>query len=398
MKSIPDISVKRWFMGKGRTIKAIREKDSTDIGDTRLIIAEVEFQDHSKDLYTLVEDENRIGRILEEAFADGASSSVFQGRQGHFIFKNTGKLPTKYFRALKPISSEQSNSAFFTPGKVFFKLYRRLQAGVHPEAETLEQLNEKDFPSAPRFYGSFSYRDDDENLYTLGIIEEHVTGYRDAWEYFNTQMDAKAAKVLGIETARMHHALKNLAGKNSSSEEVPFQKLKDLLNANKNDDLNSGLKQKVLQALPNLEQAFSQAIHASKEASATHPFAPQRIHGDFHLGQVLIGENGSPTFKILDFEGEPTRSIEFRRTLRSPAVDIAGMLRSFRYAAANSGLESKTAEEAFIEGYSQESGICEATLKCEVAPYIIAKAVYEACYELDFRPSWFHIPATALLE
>lgn len=401
MKGIPDISAKRWFMGKGRSIKAIREFDSTDIGDTRLLIIEVEFQDSSKDLYTIVEDESRIGNILEEAFADGASSSIFHGKQGYFIFKSRGRTPTKYFRTLKPISTEQSNSAYFNPGKIFFKLFRRLQEGAHPEAEILEQLNEKNFSSTPRLYGSCVYRNENGHCYTLGIIEEHLTGYSNVWEYFNKQMDANAAKVLGIETARMHQALKGLDGVPSKGEDVPFQKLKDLLNAS-----SDGAKKnsEILQALPHIEQAFNQALLAQKKAeSNSQIFIPQRIHGDFHLGQILIGEKGgemnvAPTFKILDFEGEPTRSIEFRRALRSPAVDIAGMLRSFRYAAANSGLNSQTVEEAFIEGYSQESGVAEACLKYAAAPYLLAKAVYEACYELEFRPSWFHIPAQALLD
>ena len=90
--------------------------------------------------------------------------------------------------------------------------------------------------------------------------------------------------------------------------------------------------------------------------------------------------------------------IEYRRALRSPAVDIAGMLRSFQYAGAVSGQNSAACERAFLEGYAQAVHVDLDTLEHAATPYILAKAVYEACYELEFRPDWFHIPARALLE
>ena len=83
--------------------------------------------------------------------------------------------------------------------------------------------------------------------------------------------------------------------------------------------------------------------------------------------------------------------------MRSPAVDIAGMLRSFQYAGATAAYDSATCERAFLEGYAQAAHIDAAALETACAPYVLAKAVYEACYELEFRPGWFHIPARALL-
>ena len=407
MKFNLDISAKRWFMGKGRSIKKVSEQDSTEIGDTRLLILKVEFEDGSSDLYTAVEDENRIGQILEEAFAGGATQSIFQGSLGYFVFRSTGNIPTKYFKALKPVSTEQSNSAFFNPGKIFFKLYRRLQPGPHPEAEVLEELTQKGFARSPRFYGSFTYKAESGQSYTLGILEEHLVGYRDAWAAFNAQMDTRAAKVLGIETARMHRALQGLKGSTNQGEHVPFEKLRTLLQESLANGC-SGTKQewqtRVLEALPQIKADYDANMQKTSASSAPGNglLSPQRIHGDYHLGQVLLdatvnGNESKPSFMILDFEGEPTRPMEFRRALRSPAVDIAGMLRSFRYAAANSGLDSQAAEQAFVEGYSQESGIGESSLRFAAAPYITAKAVYEASYELEFRPSWFHIPAAALV-
>ena len=122
---------------------------------------------------------------------------------------------------------------------------------------------------------------------------------------------------------------------------------------------------------------------------------PQRIHGDYHLGQLLYKDG---KFIVLDFEGEPTRTLEYRRRLRSPAADIAGMLRSFAYASAirsDKEFEQVTAE-AFLQGYSQESSISVPQLKEDASPYVLGKAIYEACYELEFRPDWFWIPERAL--
>jgi maltokinase len=103
-------------------------------------------------------------------------------------------------------------------------------------------------------------------------------------------------------------------------------------------------------------------------------------------------------FKIIDFVGEPTRSLEFRRGLRSPAVDIAGMIRSFAYAEAVSKKSMDKIRLAFIEGYAKTANISENALQQELKPYIVAKAIYEACYELEFRPDWFWIPEKALEE
>ena len=173
------------------------------------------------------------------------------------------------------------------------------------------------------------------------------------------------------------------------------------------------LAEKVKETLPKLKRMAKDAFGAP---TGSELFAPQRIHGDYHLGQVLVSAattaqslakqaSSAPAFKILDFEGEPTRSLEYRRALRSPLVDVAGMLRSFQYAGATSVFDCTACEHAFLEGYAQAAHVDAGnaqidldTLERAATPYILAKAVYEACYELEFRPGWFHIPARALLK
>lgn len=127
--------------------------------------------------------------------------------------------------------------------------------------------------------------------------------------------------------------------------------------------------------------------------------SPQRIHGDLHLGQILISSSprAAESIKIIDFEGEPSRNMSFRRRLRSPVADIAGVIRSFDYAENTSKKDASKAKEAFLEAYAETSGIPLEVLVNAIKPYILAKAIYEACYELEFRPDWFWIPASYLL-
>lgn len=410
MIKVLNISEKRWFMGKGQKIRSTSIIDSIEIGDTTLAIVKIDFDNGNSDLYTFVENENAMGKILEEAFAGGAIESVFPTEKGYFDFKASCILPTKYLRTIKPFALEQSNSAFVSPGKFFFKLFRRLQAGTHPEVEIMEHLNKADFDSTPRFFARCNYRAESGESYTFGILEEHLTEVSDAWTAFNNKMDQELADMLGAETARMHRALKTMEGSGIVAEEAPFEKLRGLLeHAIKNrcdgDAKQLELCENALAKLPELEKRFAANRAQNFDAANTDGviFTPQRIHGDYHLGQVLIDNaievSGTASqIKIIDFEGEPTRALEYRRGLRSPAVDIAGMLRSFRYAAANSHTDCTAVEQAFVAGYSRISGIAPDQVLKAATPYILAKAIYEACYELEFRPTWFWIPAQALLQ
>lgn len=389
---IEDISRKRWFMGKGRQIRSIEKLDSIPIGGTKVSIIQVLFESGERDYYCVIEDESKIGAVLAEYFGPN--------------------FPKETLLHARPLNAEQSNSAFYSKGEFFFKLYRRLQVGEHPEAEIMKHLSQKaaqGLPKiAPDFYGDFSYTKDGETR-TLGILEEHVPDAQNAWDLMvrtpseKTQSGcqnffADAALELGRTTAQMHKALKDLDGTAPRAEEVPFDKLIALLQANGKQDLVARVEKLKLQTqeeIPGLARDDKQKASASRCTEDPRFLVPQRIHGDYHLGQLLYKDG---KFIVLDFEGEPTRTLEYRRRLRSPAADIAGMLRSFAYASAVRGdkeFEQVTAE-AFLQGYSRESGIPVPQLKEEASPYVLGKAIYEACYELEFRPDWFWIPERAL--
>ncbi len=403
MDSMQDIASKRWFMGKGRKIDSIETVDRVAIGETFLSIVRVTFaasENCESDLYAVIKDETRTADFFYDVFS--CEKARYGATSGEFMFMQTEHFPADVslheLFDVAPLDAEQSNSAFASR-HFFFKLYRRLLPGIHPEVEIMEHLDHKRSGVSPRLYGTCYYADATGKRYTLGILEERATGMQDAWAYFNSVMDTPCAEALGIATAKMHRALRGLPGTAAQSPEIPFDKLEHLLNsatgaadaANPAGNEMYELAEKVKAVLPKLRHMAADAFEAS---TGSEPFAPQRIHGDYHLGQVLVS---AADFKILDFEGEPSRSLEYRRALRSPAVDIAGMLRSFQYAGATANYDSATCERAFLEGYAQAAHIDAAALETACAPYVLAKAVYEACYELEFRPGWFHIPARALL-
>lgn len=401
MNSISDISEMRWFMGKGRAIDTISSKDSTVIGKEYLSIKKILFKDGEFDYYSILNENANVGQILDEAFSGESLHKIFLGSQGFFIAYVFEQIPSKSLISMKSTEADQSNSSYFVPGKYFFKLFRRLQPDPHPEREILLHLNNKGYTGVAKIFGEISYHANSNESFTLGILEEHFDHATNAWTEFNKKMDCEAAQELGKQTARMHQALADMNGLPPIQEEVPFQKLEKLLHSTISHGSGKAelkkLAQKVLDILPTLKIKCETAFQNKKISN--NLFAPQRIHGDFHLGQILITQDypSHKSFKILDFEGEPSRTMDYRRALRSPAVDIASMLRSFRYASATSKQDSRCVEQAFIEGYALAAGINPLQLQDTISPYILAKTIYEACYELEFRPDWFWIPAQSIL-
>ena len=451
MERIQDIASKRWFMGKGAKVDSITEEARIPIAGSAISIVRVNFDANEKreaDLYAIIENETNIGNMLAEIISGGTSGQIVFERAGDFSIDGLREK----LRAIRPLDAEQSNSAFASK-ELFFKLYRRLQAGRHPEVEILGHLESAGFESIPHYYGSCRYIDAAGNEYALGILEERATGMQDAWAFFTqgaqnadalaqgsqdarSSQDARPQEILtqaafglGEATAQMHMALKGIPGEECGPIEIPFDKLERLLHnatsatsaaqtLNSAQTLNNAASevQELSAKLATLRQISNKLFSQAGDTQQT-TFLPQRVHGDYHLGQVLVAAQSltkqassapftntqpsaaktAPDFKILDFEGEPSRSLEYRKALRSPAVDIAGMLRSFQYAGATANYDSATCERAFLEGYAQAFHIDVAALETACAPYVLAKAVYEACYELEFRPGWFHIPARALL-
>jgi maltokinase len=409
MINLQDIIGKRWYMGKGRTPTLVEQIDELTIDSASISLVSLRFREGEPDLYLLTEKDDFIGPLLYRALGKTVGSKSFRSKKGIFSFVTYSKFGRDDLESLKPISAEQSNSSFVAPGKIFFKIFRRLQAGAHPEEEVLRFLNEQGYQGSPELLASCRYTSDSGKTFVLGILEKHLPDAQNAWDVFTREPTVEKAYELGCETARMHNALHEMDGCEAPSEMPPIERLRELLKQGaarfrvgaRNDE--SGDAKGFPDAAGNDELTAVQAIlpRLQKIWTETAPnisaiFKPQRIHGDFHLGQVLMTPDAH--FKIIDFEGEPTRSLEFRRGLRSPAVDVAGMIRSFAYAEAVSKKNMDNVRQAFIQGYAKTANVPEDALQQELKPYIMAKAIYEACYELEFRPDWFWIPARALIQ
>jgi maltokinase len=170
----------------------------------------------------------------------------------------------------------------------------------------------------------------------------------------------------------------------------------------------AGRLERALVDVPDLAP-YAESLRTAFDELATiaEPVPVQRIHGDYHLGQVMRTLDG---WKLLDFEGEPARPLEERRALDSPMKDVAGMLRSFDYAArhlladhpADSQREYRATEwadrnrEAFCRGYADGGGADPRTQSVVLRAFETDKAVYEAVYEARNRPTWLPIPLSAI--
>jgi maltokinase len=208
------------------------------------------------------------------------------------------------------------------------------------------------------------------------------------------------ARRLGEMTAKLHLALADAFGRHPAQVDGWGRSI-----------------ERQLETVPRFEAVVGPGVQAILDdlRSVADPGVAIRVHGDYHLGQVMRGEVG---WYVLDFEGEPARPLAERRELRSPLRDVAGMLRSFQYATALAAEErgpagqADVAEQAvaweqrnrraYLDGYRSWSQIDElvpgdeAGFETVLAAFELEKAAYELCYELAYRPSWAHIPREAL--
>jgi len=375
-------------------------------------------------------------------------------------------LPSHVLRA------EQSNTSFLYENTFFLKLYRKLEEGINPDVEIMRFLTEKTgFKGIPPFAGVIEYRKRGARPVTLGHLQGFVPNQGDCWtltsdavmQYYENVLSAKTehkdietpplfcdtrsddlppevseligsyylemVSLLGKRTAEMHEALASRPEDPDFAPE-PFSMLyqrsiyqsmrtltiKTMQLARENMKKMSGSVKDEISELLTSEQTVLDAFKKilKKKLSATKI----RYHGDYHLGQVLFTGND---FIIIDFEGEPARPLSERKLKRSPVRDIAGMIRSFHYAAYSAILkrESVRTEDipvlelwadlwycyvsgTFLRSYLKEAGDAvfipkeRDELEIMLNAFLLQKAVYELGYELNNRPDWVVIPARGI--
>jgi maltose alpha-D-glucosyltransferase/alpha-amylase len=330
--------------------------------------------------------------------------------------------------ALDPqtIQAEQSNTSIVYGEHLILKLFRRAEEGINPDLEVSHFLTERGFANVAPVAGALLYRRGREQTSALAMLQGYVPNQGDGWSQALDELGRgdrgaiqhyeEFASLLGRRTAEMHLILASDNGDPAFAPEPTtmlstrsvYQSIRSL-----------GLQvmrqlRRQLNSLPEESRAEAEAVLELESnllprlrALLERPIAARRIrtHGDYHLGQILFTGGD---YVIVDFEGEPLRPLPERRLKRWGAKDVAGMLRSFTYAAETAKVDfgeewADRASRAFLTAYwaTAEGAPFESPTLAErellLDAMLIEKALYETRYELDNRPPWVRIPLRGLV-
>jgi maltokinase len=428
---------RRWFGAKTRDVSHARILEAPILreGDPALALAlvEIAYETGTHDLYQLplgvrpdtgFEDviDRCEGLALYDALEDPELARAFadlldenrtvKGEHGVVEFRGE---PVGALGEVRRIEVEQSNSSLVFDERLIFKVYRRLEAGINPELELLRFLTEHGFENVPALVGWYAYVGTPMDA-TLGVLQNFVRGESDGWDFAlrsiasdPEQFLAQTAR-LGEVTGAMHNVLASDPVDPSFSPEAPSTEALALLVASVDEEI-----ERMFANLPDVEAVEPIAGRGEeirdqlRLISSAGPFGKIiRHHGDYHLGQVIWRGDD---WIVIDFEGEPARPLPERRRKRSPLRDVAGMLRSFAYAANAStltqGIEppedwESRARESFLDTYlaTVDSNLLppgRQAIERLLTVFELEKAVYELRYELDNRPEWVVIPVAGIV-
>jgi maltokinase len=442
----------RWFAGKGRawTVTAVRtvarlREQSADASGVRIDLVQVTYDDGETETYQLPlatypepaehlvhafvgeEDDGAGGtRFVYDALQDKESTALWvegiaTDRTGPgFAFHReptATELPPG--GASIVVGAEQSNTSLIFGDTLILKVFRKVSAGLNPDIEMHSALAGagSSHIAAPLGWLEGTWQDDgpDSSLASLAMAQVFLKGATEGWELALTSVRdlyaeadlhadevggdfAGEARRLGAATAEVHAALAAVlpTGRLEGKELVA---LADGMRARL--DRAAAEVSELAPYVGGLRSAFDDL------AALDEPLPVQRVHGDFHLGQVMRTLDG---WKLLDFEGEPARPLAERRGLDPTMKDVAGMLRSFDYAPrhllADHPADVQRAyraiewadrnRDAFLAGYAGAGGADPRKQPVLLRAFETDKAVYEVLYEARNRPTWLHIPMAAI--
>jgi maltose alpha-D-glucosyltransferase/alpha-amylase len=425
--------LQRWFGAKDRTVRDHHLVDHT-LADSPVDIelVELDYVSGPPDTYLVLPDAGFWDAFGQPAQALAllrlvrANAELATERGGRVRLRRAAALDDRPFEldAVRPLGVEQSNSSLRYGHDLILKLFRRQEPGVQPELEIGRFLAERtSFRHAPPLAGSIDYLAPDGSVSSLGVLQRFVPNRGDAWR---TTLD-RLARVLGGEalgpaiapmvrlgevTAELHAALA------SRPDDPAFAP--EPIDAADVAGWQRGVNDEVARA----HAALGDAAPANAGEPAAAGIArllgsdKTRVHGDYHLGQVLETNDGD--FIVIDFEGEPAKPLSARRARQSPLRDLAGLLRSLDYArhaalracAVEGAAPARRAAEWHAQVRARTIDRYLATLR-RVAPRALLpaddadalagleafereKAAYEVLYELNHRPDWLPIPLAAL--
>jgi maltokinase len=334
-----------------------------------------------------------LGRLLGHRRPDTPTTSdAQQASEGEVIFHLVPGAPLSLDLEPLMFTGQQSNTSIMYGDVAMLKLFRRLEIGHNLDIEVHEALARAGVADVAALYGWIEARWPYRGAHVHADLAMVVEKLRDAEDGWGLALDslraggsfAEHAARLGAALADIHQGLRDAFGVDRHSGASTAALMKERLAA------ATAVAPALLSHVDALNACFTELAETE--------FDTQRVHGDFHLGQTLHVPGG---WKIIDFEGEPAKTLAERAALDSVWRDIAGMLRSFDYAGASvSSPDSRRwvaeCREAFLTAYAGgELGEQDSkTLRA----YEADKAVYEVVYEVRNRPDWVSIPLGALAE
>ncbi|MCY7350269.1 MAG: putative maltokinase [Cytophagaceae bacterium] len=425
-----------------------------------------------KGILTIAYVNQKRGLLIDALYDERFQQALFRGIATNLsVGQAVGRLHFQRGKGLDPedirgpISSrvlgvDSSNSALIFGDKYFLKLYRKLFRQTNPEVELVSFLTEhSDFAYIPAFAGSLTWQREGTPDVTLGMMQRLVENQQDTWgvtgqhvgdflqgflgrQFCVNETVFEEVELLGRRTAEMHLGL--YAPQTGQSEvsdpmfraEAFTDEYRAFLLGRINRLLDSRyalLIDKYLDLDPQAQRLAWVFMEAKElldeflEEFQQRPFHSlrTRVHGDYHLGQVLATQND---FIIIDFEGEPESSIAERKIKHSPLKDVAGMIRSYHYAVSAGLFNAPEAQQTdpvridperlllaadrwyrlmrdtFLETYLATFGPEHPLFKNNteinflLLVYLLEKAVYELGYELSYRPTWVKIPLKGIVD
>ncbi|POX62495.1 maltokinase [Streptomyces sp. Ru62] len=342
------------------------------------------------------------GRTVYEALYDTRPAEVLlealrtQARIGGLCFERDPAREIRPGLVPRLMTAEQSNSSVVYGDTFILKLLRRVVPGVNPDLELPLALAREGCPRVPA-PTAWLHAEVAADTYVLAVLQPFVSGAADGWELALRELAkgedfAAEARALGRATAEVHTALARAL----PTVTLGHAQLESLV-----DGMTERLAAAV-QAVPAL-RPYERALRSAYEALGTlaaegRTWTAQRVHGDLHLGQCLRSPSGA--WSLIDFEGEPARPLAERRMPQPPVRDIAGMLRSFDYAAHSATPPAQdwahTCRAAYCSGYAEVAGRDPRTDPVLLRAYETDKAVYEVVYEARHRPDWLPVPLNAV--